>query len=405
MTTEERKTIGNVNVLDLRNATAETLDTIGRIGKVNILVHSDENAGLISRLNIGNINCSVAVRSDVELRTVMGHVRINREYFDGVSHPLSLLVMGHVIVEPGTTAEAIDRGLDSLIVMGHIACPEPLVGVVQSKVRRVMGHVRPYPATARLFPGGIELDVPFLESLDDGTELAVLGEIRLVTDVPDALIARKIGKLYAYGSCICREESVKALRARAVDGPKHVTVIPAGHDLIEDALTLDRATLATLADRKLYCTQTVTVDDDVTAADLDGRLTALACEGIVLCPESLEAALGAICDLLENRVVFYRGELLVFDGEDTLRASRLEYVDGVATAFVTGDLTIDPDLPAKLIAERFDRIHNLGDICCTAEQMGAIEARLGLHDGELIDASLESAPHRLDIGNANILTL
>ena len=41
---------------------------------------------------------------------------------------------------------------------------------------------------------------------------------------------------------------------------------------------------------------------------------------------------------------------------------------------------------------------------CSPEQMGAIEARLGIHEGELID-STPKEKETFDIGNANILAL
>jgi len=308
-------------------------------------------------------------------------------------------------VDAGTPAEAIDNGIGSLVVMGHVICPEPLVGVIQSKVRRTMGHVRPYPPEARLFPSGLDLDRSFVDSLEDGTEIAVIGGLCLTTEVPDDLLQRKIGRLHVYGSCLCREESLAALRSCLVEGPSHLTVLPAGHGLHEGPLTLDRATLATLDRRKLYCTDSVIVESDVSASDIDGHLATLVSEGVILCPAELKEPFGAVCDLLENRVVFYDGELLVFDGDHVLRPSRLEFLEAKATAFVSGSLTIDPEIPAKLLAERFAKIHNAGDIRCTAEQMGAIEARLGLHDGDL--AVISDEPDDGDVGlhNANVLTL
>ena len=403
---ETGKRIGNVNVLDLRNAAEESIASIERIGNVNILLTSPETAGFASRIVMGNVNCAVQLPAGAPSKTIMGHVRINRDYFEHQTERISLVVMGHILVEAGTPGEQIEEKIESIVVMGNVICPEPLVGVVQSKIAHVMGHVLPYPASARLFPGSVDLDRALLESFDDGTDLAVVRTLRVVSDVPNDLLERKIGTIHAYGHVVCREENAPALKPKLVEGAKHFRLIPAGHRLHEDPLILDLPTIAGLQDAKLYCTESVTLDATVTAEALNGHLASLVSRGLILCPASLKDTFGSVCDLVENRVIFYEGELWVFDEEHTLRAARFEFLDGKATVIVSGELTIDPDVPAKTIAERLDRIHNLGEIHCTPDQMGAVEARLGLHDGELIDSTLEVAEDDpSDIGNANILTL
>ncbi|MBU0596345.1 hypothetical protein KJ567_06650 [Candidatus Bipolaricaulota bacterium] len=403
---EVGKRIGNVNVLDLRNATEESISAIERIGNVNILIFAPETAALVSRLGMGNVNCSVKLPAGSEIKTVMGHLRINRDYFAQQTEPISLVVMGHILVEAGTPGELIDKGIESIVVMGNVICPEPLVGVVQSKIGHIMGHVRPYPPAARLFLRGLELDVPMLESFDDETDLAVVGQLQVTSAVSNDLLERKIGTISAFGHVICWEENARTLRPKLAEGAKHFTVIPAGHRLHQDPLTLDPPTLQGLQDAKLYCTESVIIDAQVTAEALEGHLASLVSTGMILCPGALKSTFGSVCDLLENQVIFYEGELWTFDAEHALRASRLEYLEGKATAVVTGELTIDPDVPAKTIAERFDRIHNLGEIHCTPDQMGAVEARLGLHDGELVDSTAEIPEDEASwMGNANVLAL
>jgi len=403
---ETGKRIGNVNILDLRSATEESVSGIERIGNVNILITSPETAALASRITIGNVNCAVQLPVGAPSKTIMGHVHINRDYFEHQTERISLFVMGHVLIEAGTPGEQIEEKIDSIVVMGHVICPEPLVGVVQSKIAHAMGHVRPYPATAKLCPGSVELDRAMLESFDDGTDLAVVRTLRVLSDIPDALLERKVGTIHAFGHVICREETAATLKAKLSGGSRHLRVIPAGHKLHEEPLTLDLPTLEGLRDAKLYCTDTVTIAEDVTADTLEGHLGSLVGEEIILCPASLKASFSAVCDLLENRVIFYEGELLVFDDEHTLRTSRFDFLDGAATAVVSGELTIDPDVPAKTIADRLDKIHNFGQIHCTPDQMGAVEARLGLQDGELIDSTKEIADEDpTGMGNANILTL
>jgi hypothetical protein len=51
------------------------------------------------------------------------------------------------------------------------------------------------------------------------------------------------------------------------------------------------------------------------------------------------------------------------------------------------------------------RGHNLGEIYCTREQMGAIQSRLGLSDGETLENPSASDTDEGGMGNVGYLTL
>jgi hypothetical protein len=80
------------------------------------------------------------------------------------------------------------------------------------------------------------------------------------------------------------------------------------------------------------------------------------------------------------------------DGKELLPASRFEYLEGKATLVVLGTLTLATEVEPKVLAARLDKVHNLGKIHCTPEQMGALQARLGLRQGELVDATTKPEP-------------
>jgi hypothetical protein len=402
------KTIGNVNVLDLRKATEGSVAEITRIGNVNLLLYSPDTAGLVPLLDMGNLNASVEVPPEAKVQTRTGQVVINRDFFRDQETPSFYLVTGQVMVEPDVLAEDIERGLGGLIVVGQVIAPEHLQGVIQSKIQQLIGQSKPYPALARVVMGSLDLDEHYLRALDDGSELAVVGSLCLPQVLPDDLLARKLGKLYASGGIVCHEENVGAIRACLRDRSGKVTTIPAGYELVGKSLVLDNALLASLPAKKLYCTERVQVAPNVTAATLAENLEGLVCEDLVLCPAALRSALAKVCNLIETRVIFYEGMPWIVDGEETLRPSRFEYLEGTVTLSVFGELTIDPDVEPRVLADRLDKVHNLGLICCTPEQMGAIEARLGMSDGKLTDSTEPKEEPEGDedrIGNANYLAL
>ena len=403
------KVISNVNILDLRKATEASVAEISRIENVNVLVYSRETAGLIARFNASNINTMVEVPSDANVRTLMGQVVINRDYFKNREARPFLFAMGQVIVEPDVPAEDIEAGLGGLVVMGQLVCPEHLAGVVQSKASQVMGETVAYPPFARVKIGSLDLDEHYLRALDDGTDLAVVGSLRVPQVLPNDLLEQKIQRLFVSGGIECHVENAQAIQAHLVNGSGKVKAIPAGFAWVERPLVLDGSLLESLPARKLYCTERVQVEKDVTPSALDEHLDGLASEDMVLCPAALRDVLAHKCNLLENQVIFYEGELWLVDDERDLRASRFDYLEGKATLVVLGELKVDPEIDPQMLAGRLAKVHNLGTIWCTPEQMGAIEARLGLHDGSLQDSTVSEEAgepgEEHQIGNVNYLAL
>jgi hypothetical protein len=404
-TLEPGTVLGNVNVLDLRKATAESIADIAEIGNVNILLFSRTTAPLIPKLNMGNVNISVEAPEDAQV--VTGQAIVSREYFQGQEQPVSLLVTGQVLVKPDVTREDVEKGLASLDVIGQILCPEPLLGVVQAKTRQLVGQSQAYPASGRLVMGSLVMDEAFLKSLDDETDLVVVGSLRLPQVVPNELLAQKLGKLHVVGGIRVHAANAKAIATRLSNGSRKVTVIPDGFALVENPLVLDDTVLEALPAAKLFCLDRVVVDAATSPDVLDERLAQIVAKDLLLCPVGLKGTMSTKCNILETQAIFYEGELWLVDGEEELSASRFEYLTGKATLVVTGALAVDPDVEPKMLADRLAKVHNQGAIKCTPAQKGAIQARLGLNEGELKAAGekdeVEEGIRRL--GNVNHLVL
>jgi hypothetical protein len=402
----EGKTIGNVNVLDLRKTSEEAIAGISRVGNVNVLLYSPDTPHFTDRINMGNINSSIEVPADADLRTTMGHLRLSPDLLQDEGNAGFHVVMGHVFVETGSGDGSMEhslKGLVGLVVMGHVFCPESLASVVQPKIKQQMGHFISYPDDVVLIVGSLELTPGLLSELDRPAGYFVTGSLRAIENVGEA-VKQKIDYLQVRGSILCAEENVAAIRSKLRGGTSELTVVPSGYRLHEGDLELDAATLESLSGAKLFCTGTVQFGPDVEPASIERGLAGLRSLGLIVCPERLKDAAKSMLDLVEDRAVFYEGDLWLFDEEHTLHASRFDYAEGKVTALVTGELRIEPDVEPSVLADRFLAVHNLGEIRCTPEQMGAIEARLGIHDGELID-STPKEKETFDIGNANILAL
>ena len=403
----EGKTIGNVNILDLRKTTEEAIAGIKKIGNVNVLLYSAATASYISRLDLGNINLSLEAPQDGETRTIMGHLRLAPDSLSGEGEPGFYVVMGHVIVEKGSDVDVMKAslaGVSGLVVMGHVFCPKSLSSLIQPKIKQQMGHFIPYPDDAKLVGGTLELTAGFLEQLEGPTGFVVIGSLRATEEIPETLM-HKAEYFQVRGSVLCAEKNAEAVRARLRGGTSEMTIVPSGYRFHEGDLTLDTTALASLAGAKLFCTGNVRFGEDVTADAVEAGLAGLRGLGLIVCPEALKGALKTKLDLVADCVIFYAGQLWLFDQDHTLHASRFDYTEGKITALVTGDLRIAPDVEPDVLADRLLVIHNFGDIRCAPEQMGAIEARLGIQKGDLQEESPDEEREKYDIGNANILAL
>jgi hypothetical protein len=402
------KHIGNVNILDIRKATPEAVAEISGVGNCNLALYSPETASLLAKLSFGNLNSTIELPVEVKVDTVMGKTTIRREYFDNQPAAFYLVVMGQIIFEPDVTVESIEKGINGLVIMGEAFCPEHLQGAVQAKTRSLMGKIKTYPALKHLRREAFELDLNALSALEDNTEMVVLDSLTMPEVLPDALFAQKISKLLVMGDIKCHAENADALKARLLDGSGPVTAIPAGFTVVDRPIVIDDDLLESLSAKKLWCQELVQIDAGVTAAVLDEHLENIIGQDRILCPQALKSTFAKKCDLLKNKVVFYEGMLWKVDDERTLRASFLETVEEKITLYVSGELTIDPAVDYKVLAARLAKVHNFGQIICTPDQMGAIEARLGLSEGQLVDSTKEEEaeePSGDNIGNVNILTL
>jgi len=402
---ERRKTIGNVNILDLRKATEASVGEYEAIGNVNMAFYTPETAHLLHRLSIGNLNCSAEVSLDTDLELIMGPLEIGSDHFANLAAPLGLMVMGPVTLAPDLRPEDLERGLALAMVMGPVTVPEPLAAVFQSKAKLVMGPVRTYPILDRIHKGNLTLDAAYLDGLSAGTELVVVGSVTIPAGIQAGAVRRKLTKLHVTGSTTCFEETAAEVHSILTGTSGGVHVIPKGFRVIDREVKLTRDLLESLSERKLYFTRVLVIDEDVDAPLFSQKIDGLACVRTIICPESLKGALAKVCDLLRTEVIFYEGSLWLIDGQTKLLPGRFDYLDGRATLIVDGVLEVAPDVSPETLASRLAKVYLHGVIECTPEQQAAIESRLEVSEGAFQPVGEEPKEGKDRIGNANVLTL
>jgi len=377
-----KQIIRNVVNMDIRRASEERVARIERIDNVVNLIYSPETAGLVNRLNIGNV--VNVIEAPAEARLHHGRLAINRDSLRGAA-PLSAIVMGQVTVDPELEESEIEAGVAYLSVMGQVLCPEHLAGALQARLANLHGPMHVYPRGVKLVPRSLTLDAQLLRSLEEGTQMMVTGKLKAPHVLDNELLARKIARILVTNGVLCRGENAETLLSRleTQSGEVRATVIPAGYELVDRRLVLTPSLLRALPARRLYCTEGVQIGEEVSAEALDGALDALIVRGQTLCPAALSEALAKKLDVLGSEVLFYEGALWLVEGKSELSAARLRVQEGKLTLVVRGHLSIDPDVDPGLLAETLDKVYNHGLIEGAPDQIAALQFRLGADHGHL----------------------
>ena len=401
---------GNVGLLDIRKATAESVAGISRIENLGLLLYAPQTAKLAKSLSIGNLGSSAEASPDSKLE--MGPMRLNANALRSREKPLDSIIMGPLSVDADVSAADLEDGVERLFVMGPVTCPDSVLSALQSKTELQMGPVNSYPAP----PAGGELvsisrtfrlNHESLATMKDHSTLIVDGRLVVAEPLPADLVESKVHSLVVLGSVLCSPQNAPLLRTLMQDYHlDRLKVLPDGFQVMERSLTIDSTFLRFGSVRKLYCCERVVVDHAVTAAEIEQYLDGLRCANLVLAPLALRDVLAPRCDLVHDQVLFYAGTLWIEDAVSKLTAGRFAVLDGVATLFVDGVVEVERGVTPGVLIEKLAQVHNFGVITCTAEQMGALLARMGRNDGLLVDSEApQDNPTVQRIGNVGFLTL
>lgn len=371
----------NCGTLDMRETTEQTASQVGHVNTSNVLVTA-ETRPLMTMFSI-NMGSVIEVPVEVRLKTVHSREIMGREAFSDDGAPLFILNSGSIILEPDVTAEGVERSWFGIQNSGSILYPEHLAGAIMNKLTDNPGSHSSYRSSGRLIVGDVLLDEVYLASMADGTDMVVTGDLKIVQAVPDKLIGQKIKTLNVRGKVFCCEKNLSTLGSRfdSKSGIPETWSIPEGFEIVEHELSLSPRNLRTWKDRHIFATENVTIYEDIDQDTLDKALGGLICTGMVLCPENLSEVLSEKCDTLKTSVVFYEGALWAVKTTVTLEPSRFDFLEGTATLYNTGVVTIAEDVDAQVLYDHLAGVYNWGVIGCNQHQKGAVEARMVVNEG------------------------
>jgi hypothetical protein len=374
------KHIRNVSFLDLTSALPEVLADISTIRNVSFLLYTDKQAPLIAHVTMQNISNTVHVPEHFKM--INGGLEVDKNYLCSLKEPLFLLINGQLIIEEGVSKDDVESGISGLHINGNIICPESLKGIIQEKIQVHNGKLLSYMDNVLLINRDLHFDEAYLQSIDRSTRLVITGNAWLTSVFDEALLAEKLESMQVWGKAVVREEYMEILNRKLVSREKcSLTIIPKGAVYMDKELHIDSISIKKYNQAKLYATDKLWIDDDVTEELLRQHISRIYAIEMIIARNELRPALLEILDQDNVNFLTYTDRLLVIEGEHWLTPTELKYTSGKISMIVNGALDIDSSIPADTLYEKVEHIYNFGEIITNGEQYGVIQIKLRTNAG------------------------
>ena len=77
-----------------------------------------------------------------EPKIIFDDTSLGADYFRLLDHPVSLVVLGNLVIEPGVTAAMVSDKVSGIVVLGDVTAPAAVVPVLQVLATDVLGTMR-----------------------------------------------------------------------------------------------------------------------------------------------------------------------------------------------------------------------------------------------------------------------
>ena len=401
---EKKKYIGNVGVLDFRGATKEVVDKIAAVGNVGMLLYCKENKSLLADLQCKNVGSMTEVEKDT--RVVNGLVEIDHQALVNADKPLSYLVNGKIVIGADATSEDIERGLGKLWINGLILCPKNCMPAVRERVVMVNGQILPIEDDYRIVYESLDMIESTLKTLAESVNYLVLGAMRMLDDFDIALL-ENIRSIKVYGKIQLRQRYADVLGDR-IETMGKIEIIPDDAILLDDDIEIDSIALNRWNKARIWTKSRIRFNHDVTPEQFKAHIALLKCDDLIICRKDMRPAVLEACEK-EPEMIAYDNDLIIVDGDQTLSNAELKFRVGTFALFVSGKLSIEPDVDAQTLFDRIEFIVNHGKIVCHGDMCGALRARIRENKGKVVDADIVKEKPKEDkeylVENAGFFTL
>lgn len=394
-------TIGNVGLLNIVNATEESIRDIEKIENVGLVLYAKETAPLLAKLKINNIGQTL--ETNQQARIVNGRLLIDGAFLEAMKEPCTFLVNGLVIVEKNVTIEQLKQVACQLVVNGSVYVPPALNGAVSLLLKTVSGSIETYTDhLPRIETGIVQLTNSYLEALPPGQHIIVNGKLELTPDLDMALFSEKIARLTINGKALLYITQEQAFYAKASVVGK-VAVVPSGFQVKMRTLRLNEHSIKRFNGTSLYTTKPLLLQRGVSREQLKTAFAAIHSTSYIVCHEELEDLVYERLHRFETDVLSYPGAFRLIEKEDWQQED-IEWLEANTTLIVDDTLTITEKISEKLLTEKIGALDLFGTIyTADAAQKALLQNKLRTPKGIMIDQSNQSTRSGMD--NIGELTL
>ncbi|WP_106768700.1 hypothetical protein [Paenibacillus faecalis] len=399
------KVIGNVGLLDLTQATEESVRSIDRIGNIGAVIYRAETAHLLTLLkNAGNIGKTLEIPKDH--RYYSGMLYLNEEYFK-LMEPDSVFVKGVVFIDQQVTLETFQQGKLQLAVYGEVYTPQHLAGAVTSsllKAGAAHAEIVSYTSMPRFESGTFQLTNTFFASALEPVNLVVNGVLELDRNLDMERFAARTEYIRINGKAIIYEEQSSCFyeNLKSINGM--VEVIPAGFQHLTKPLRLNARTIRRFKNEKLYTHDPIMIEADVSREALSSAIAQIKSTSLIICSEDVEDLMWERCCDLNTEIVSYEQAYVFIAGEETWSKDQLLAMDHPVNFIVDGTLNLDDDVTEEVLKDSVHSIDLFGEIVVAEQRMKGVLYRYLRADTGVI--RLKGMDEKMEgIGNIGMLTL
>ncbi|MFC7321651.1 hypothetical protein [Halobacillus campisalis] len=385
--------IGNVGLLNLMNATEESLQDIERINNIGMVLYPKEKAHLLPKLNAGNIGHCVELPEGYQV--VNSDVHVDQAYLRSLTEGLRLFVNGNLIIEHDVQSEELKESLLELKVNGKIYSPGRLTGSLFHLISHGVMDVESYEGEELRFENGdFELTNAYLHSAETAIRLTVNGKLKLHADLDLDLFQQKIHQIEVNGVVIlyALQETAFYKKTGSLTSAK-VEVIPEGYLQLTKQVRLNSRSIKRFYGKKLYTKKPVIIEADVTREAFS--IAAIHSTSIVVCPEEIEDLVYEACPSLDTEVLSYEDRFLFIEGEERWTNEQLEALQHPTAFIVEGMLTLGSDVSSEVHLSKVKTLDIFGAVVVeNAALKGSLQQLIRVNTGVIED------DHKKGIGSS-----
>lgn len=370
----------NIGILDARQAKPEQIQEIGKIDNVGALVVSAANKAEFLKISMQNIGKTLELDDDYKLQ--VGHYNMTKQMLEDSDSGIKLCIVGQIYLDDDIPAELLKVKLLGLYLVGQATVPEHLYGVFMSAAKDITGIVSKASQSGKKILGNVIIDDNYLNALEDGTELGVVGNVTLAEKVDAELFLTKISRIKVVGNVKCLDSQTEMLgKVWSVNEVSRLKVIKADYHYLSSGTKLDAFALMKVVKPVISCSGQLILDEEITSDLLKDKDKTFDVKGGLYFPKLLMKEMSTRLTADSRGLPYEPGKFEVFGEVQNLTNVRLSALQEMSTLVVLGELEIDSEIKPEAISSKVGILDNYGKIIANKDVASILQSKLRQNEG------------------------